>query len=234
MAASLSNLKRDIRKASSPERAKVSRSFFKTGKGQYGEGDIFVGLTVPQCRALSKSYSDLSKSDLVRLLKSPIHEERLIALILLTEKFENADEKEREGIFSLYLKMTKYVNNWDLVDSSAHLIVGAWLEKRDRRLLVKLAKSKSLWERRIAIVATFHFIRLDDHRDTLKIAKLLLDDDQDLIHKATGWMLREVGKRSAETLRLFLRQNGAKMPRTMLRYAIERFSPAERARFLSL
>lgn len=206
--------------------------FFKTGPGEYGEGDRFRGISVPPLRALAREFAQLPLTETWKLLASPLHEDRLLALLLLNGSFAKGDGKLRAKIHARYLKSTRYINNWDLVDSSAEHIVGAWLFDRSRRPLQQLARSPSLWERRIAIVATFHFIRRDDFDDTLKIASLLLHDDQDLIHKATGWMLREVGKRDRKRLTQFLGQHATRMPRTMLRYAIEHFPPRMRAKYM--
>ncbi|MFA6136393.1 MAG: DNA alkylation repair protein [Candidatus Paceibacterota bacterium] len=229
---SVSLLRFDINKLKSSYRAKVSQSFFKTGKGQYGEGDIFIGLTVPQCRMLSKKYLDLSKSEVGKILKSKIHEERLIALLILVEKFSKGDNKKRKEIFDFYLKNIKYINNWDLVDLSADKIVGAYLLDKDKNILLKLVLSKNIWERRISVISTFNFIKNGKFDWTLKISKILLNDSHDLIQKAVGWMLREVGKKSIAVEKTFLNKYYRKMPRTMLRYAIERFSEKERQKYL--
>ena len=214
-----------------PRRSEILRGVFKTGPGQYGEGDQFIGITVPRLRALSRECGTLPLPTLLELLRSPIHEARLFALIGLVRAFAAADESEKRRIYAAYLANTQFMNNWDLVDSSAEYIVGAWLADRDRKPLYRLARSKSLWERRIAIVATFHFIKRGEWLDTLSLAERLLGDEHDLMHKATGWMLREVGKRaSLQALEKFLRQNAPRMPRTMLRYAIERL-PESRRRF---
>lgn len=215
-----------------PKIAEHSQGFFKTGEGQYGEGDLFLGIRVPALRKLAKEYKVLRLSEVERALHSRFHEERLCALYILVLKFEKADASERREIFSLYLKNTDYINNWDLVDSSAHQIVGGYLMPRDRDLLSTLAVSDSLWERRIAMIATFHFIRQGDFSDALLIAEILLDDSQDLIHKAVGWMLREVGNRNPQLERAFLRDRYKSMPRTMLRYAIEKFPEDERKKYL--
>lgn len=219
----LTEVRRAIRAAATPARATVNAWFFKTKKEEYGHGDVFVGVTVPQGRAIAQRYRDLPLKDVQKLLTSKIHEERIIALFILIGQFERGDDKVKRAVYEYYLSATKYSNNWDLVDSSALQIVGAYLEKRSREILYTLARSKSLWERRIAIIATFYFIRRDDFVDTLAIAKLLLQDQHDLIHKAVGWMLREVGKRSLETEKRFLDTHAHQMPRTALRYAIERF-----------
>ena len=215
-----------------PERARVSRSFFKTGPGQYGEGDLFVGLTVPQVRALAKEVYPLPHAEVIRLLRSPLHEARLLALFLLIKAYDTGDEAARERIFTQYLDHTRYINNWDLVDCSAEHIVGAHLWTRDRSLLDTLAVSELLWERRISILATFHFIKRGKFAETLRIAERLLGDREDLMHKAVGWMLREVGKRDLPSEESFLKEHCRRMPRTMLRYAIERFPEPVRQRYL--
>ncbi len=215
-----------------PERARVSRSFFKTGPGQYGEGDLFVGLTVPQVRTLAKEVHPLPHAEVIRLLHSPLHEARLLALFLLIKAYDTGDEVARERIFTQYLQSTRYINNWDLVDCSAEHIVGAHLWARDRSLLDTLAASDLLWERRISILATFHFIKRGEFNETLRIAERLLGDREDLMHKAVGWMLREVGKRDLASEEAFLKEHCRGMPRTMLRYAIERFPEPVRQRYL--
>lgn len=199
-----------------PKKAKIFQRFFKTGEGEYGEGDIFIGVTVPQIRTVAKKHKDLSLMEVKSLISNSIHEYRLTALIILTYK------RLTKGVVNFYLKHTEYINNWDLVDVSAYKIIGSYLiDKKDRTILYQLAKSKNLWEQRIAIVATFAFIRKNDFKDCLDISELLLDHKHDLIHKAVGWMLREVGKRDEMILRLFLKKHQKNMPRTMLRYAIE-------------
>lgn len=226
------DVSRALRCQARRQRALVSQSFFRTGKGQYGEGDVFIGVTVPDVRLIAKDFFDLSLSEIKKLLYSKIHEERLIALIILVEQFRNANVAEQKKIYQFYLRNVKQVNNWDLVDSSADRIVGAYLRGRGVATLRKTARSKNMWERRVAIVATFFTIKQGKFTDTLAVATLLLRDEHDLIHKATGWMLREVGKRSVSTLKRFLAQHYRNMPRTMLRYAIERFPPATRKRYL--
>jgi 3-methyladenine DNA glycosylase AlkD len=212
-----------------PARALGSARFFKTGKGQYGEGDRFIGVTVPAQRTVARAHRALPLPEIEALLASPIHEERLTALLILVEAYEGGGEETRRACFDLYLRNLAWVNNWDLVDSSAHLIVGDWLLGRDRRLLRELARSKILWERRVAMIATLAFIRAGESADAFAIATLLLGDTHDLMHKAVGWMLREVGKRAGEdTLRAYLKEHAARMPRTALRYAIERFPEGER------
>lgn len=229
----LDELRFDLRKVATPEKAKASAWFFKTGKGQYGYGDKFLGVTVPEQRAIAKKYKELSLKDLQSLLKSEFHEERLVALFILVLKFQKPDEQAQEKIYNFYLENTKYINNWDLVDSSAHKIVGEYLLDKDRSILYKLVKSNSLWERRIAIISTAAFIGNGEYEDTLQIADLLLNDKHDLIQKAVGWMLREVGKRvSKKELEKFLLTRYKTMPRTMLRCAIEHFSPEIRKKYL--
>lgn len=216
-------IEKDLKALSNPERAKMSAGYFKTGKGEYGEGDVFLGLTVPQQRVIAKKYAHADLSTIDTLMKSNIHEHRFTALEILVMKFETAGEAERKEILDFYLKHTASVNNWDLVDTSAPYIVGEYLLDNDRAILHKLAKSKNIWERRIAIVATFAFIRNNDFKDTLKLSEILLTDSHDLIHKAVGWALREVGKKNQTEEENFLRKFYKQMPRTMLRYAIERF-----------
>jgi len=215
-----------------PERAEHSQRFFKTGKGEYGEGDIFLGIRVPVIRKAVKTYKDTPVDVVAMLLKSKYHEIRLFSLLLLVHRFSKAELVEQDEIYQLYLANTQFINNWDLVDSSAHKIVGKYLEHREREPLYALAQSKSLWDRRIAIIATAYFIGKNQYEDTLKISKILLHDTEDLIHKSVGWMLREVGKRDIEQEVTFLNAHYLSMPRTMLRYAIEKFSEEERKRYL--
>jgi 3-methyladenine DNA glycosylase AlkD len=226
----ISNLLRNL---ADPERAKHSARYFKTGKGEYGEGDRFLGIRVPDLRAQLKKCEAVSLENIQALLMSAFHEERLFALLLLVRKFAKGDEKEKAAIFNLYLNNIHRINNWDLVDSSASQIVGGYLESRDKPLLYKLAKSASVWERRIAVISTFHFIRNNRFDDALKLAKLVRNDDADLIHKAVGWMLREIGKRNVAIEKAYLQVHYKKMPRTMLRYAIEKFPEQERKNYLS-
>ena len=230
----LSELKRDIRKCGTKERARVSARFFKTGKGEYGEGDKFLGLTMGEQRKLAKTYQHLAYSDIERLLKSVWHEERMIALLILVFRYEKAMELlEQREIFDFYVAHRAAVSNWDLVDVTTPNIVGDFLSHRkDRKILFVWARSKNLWERRMAILATFRFIRNGDFRDTLFLATIFIHDAHDLMHKATGWMLREVGKRDEMALVRFLEQYATQMPRTMLRYAIEKFSLEKRQYFL--
>jgi len=232
--AGIETIRKEIERLADPEKAKILQRFFKTGPGQYGEGDVFAGVTVPAIRKLVRIHRNLSFDEASELLRSPVHEERLLALLMLVEKYRRGDDATRKRIYRLYLRNTRSINSWDLVDLSAEHIVGAWLADRDKKKLYRLAKSKSLWERRIAILATFHDIKrgIPDH--TLVLADVLMEDRHDLIHKAVGWMLREVGKRcNSDTLREFLRTRYPFMPRTMLRYAIERFPADERKAYLS-
>lgn len=215
-----------------PATAEHSQRFFKTGKGEYGEGDRFHGIRVPVLRKYAREFQGISLAEVQQLLASPFHEERLFALLVLVKKFESGDDAVRESIYKLYLDNLKYVNNWDLVDTTAPHIIGRWLEKRDKGILYRLACSEVLWERRIAILSTFHSIRKNSFDDALAISALLMDDGEDLIHKAVGWMLREIGKRDADAERAFLNEHYMQMPRTMLRYAIERFPEEERKKYL--
>ena len=232
MANRLIELSKKIKSLGSPEVSKTMKRFFKTGKGDYGEGDVFVGLKIPTQRKLAREFRDLSFVDLKVLLSSPIHEERLISLLILVDKFAKGTEKEQQIIFEFFIKNRKGVNNWDLVDISAPKIMGRYLLEKDKSLLFKFALSKNLWERRIAILSTQEFIRNENYDTTLKIAEILLDDDHDLIHKAVGWMLREIGIRELTIEEKFLRIHYKIMPRTMLRYAIEKFPETKRKKYL--
>lgn len=216
----------------SQEKTTVLQRFFKTGKGQYGEGDIFWGLTVPQSRTIAKKFKNLNIQEIKKLLTSPVHEVRLIALLILVEQFTNGDVIQQRIISNFYLKNTKHINNWDLVDLSASKILGRWLLDKDTTVLYKLIRSNNLWERRIAIVATYAFIRANQFKHTIKLSEKLLHDKHDLMHKAVGWMLREMGKRSIDDLINFLNKHSEIMPRTMLRYAIEKFPEKERRKYL--
>ena len=221
-----------LRSLADPSIAEHSQRFFKTGKGEYGEGDRFLGIRVPVIRKQVRKHRALSTDETMLLLKSPFHEERLFAVLMLVDKFAQADEPARKEIYDLYLANSSYVNNWDLVDSSASQIVGQFLYDKDRQQLSVLAQSDNIWHRRIAIMATFHFIRQNDFTDTLRLATLLLEDKEDLIHKAVGWMLREVGKRDMSVAEVFLRKHYKKMERTMLRYAIEKFDSDKSVSYL--
>lgn len=221
-----------LRSLARPKRAKVYQRFFKTGPGEYGEGDRFLGLTVPQLRKIATEFAATPLGELAGLLRSPIHEERLVALFILVRHFARGAAAERAAIFRFYFRHVRGVNNWDLVDASAPYIVGPFLAGRSRAPLYRLTRSGNLWERRIAILATQHFIRSGQFGDTLRIAAILLRDEHELIHKAVGWMLREVGKRDLATEERFLRRHHRLMPRTMLRYAIERFPERKRLAYL--
>jgi len=221
-----------LKKLGNPEHAAVSQRFFKTGPGEYGEGDIFIGIRVPVLRKLVNECTELPLNDIEILLQSPIHEERLLALLICVHKFKKGDNHQTKDIYNLYLRSTQYINNWDLVDSSAEHIVGAYLMDKRKGPLHRLAKSRDLWERRIAIMATFYFIRRHEFAQTLKISEMLIADRHDLIHKATGWMLREIGKRDLKIEESFLKAHYKNMPRTMLRYAIEKFPEDQRRRYL--
>ena len=225
-------ISRELRKHGDTAIAQHSQRFFKTGKGEYGVGDRFLGIRVPMLRQYVRTFRDTPGDEIIRLLASRYHEERLLALLLMVDQYRRGSVSERGWIYRQYLANTRYINNWDLVDSTADKVVGAHLERRSRKPLYVLSKSTSLWERRIAIMATFHFIRMNDFDDTLALCELLLDDDEDLIHKAGGWMLREIGKRDINAEKAFLDRHYASMPRTMLRYAIERFPEADRRVYL--
>jgi 3-methyladenine DNA glycosylase AlkD len=226
-------VRKELKSMADPGKAAILQRYFKTGLGQYGEGDIFIGVMVPQSRKVAKKFSQLQLVEVKMLLYSRIHEERLVALLILVWRYSSAlsSREEKEEIVKFYLDNIKQVNNWDLVDLSAPNILGAHLINRDRRLLYRLARSENVWERRIAIIATYHFIRDGDFSDTLKIAEMLLQDRHDLIHKAAGWMLREVGKRDGASEEAFLEKHHSVMPRTMLRYAIERLPESKRRRY---
>jgi 3-methyladenine DNA glycosylase AlkD len=228
----LQELQRHLRNIGDQSSAQNSQRFFKTGKGEYGEGDIFLGIRVPLLRKLVRQYRGLSILEASELLKSKFHEERLLSLLLLVAIFSKAAEGDRQVIYNLYMKSTQYINNWDLVDSSAEHIVGVYLRNREKKPLYKLARSKSLWERRISIMSTFHFIKNHEFDDALKISEILRLDNEDLIHKAVGWMLREIGKRDINTEERFLKKHYKSMPRTMLRYAIEKFEEEKRLAYL--
>ncbi len=212
-------------------KAKILSRFFKTGKGEYGEGDKFLGITVPVIRKIANKYRSLSFEELSKLIKSPFHEVRLLALLIIIEKLDDGDGVKKKA-FDFYFKNIKYINNWDLIDVTCRFIVGDYLFDRDRGILYDLAKSENLWERRIAIVSTYSFIRCGQYVDTLNISKILLFDKHDLIHKAVGWMLREVGKRDERILIRFLQKYSKEMPRTMLRYAIERLNTSDKRKFM--
>ncbi len=229
----LKQLQRELNRLKNPQQAKVLQGFFKTKPDQYGAGDIFLGVTVPQQRRLAKQYVTLKPKQLKELLSSAIHEYRFTALLILISQYRTGDKTQKEKIYNFYLNNSRFVNNWDLVDLSAPKIVGDYLSDKSKQPLFKLARSHQLWERRIAIVSTFEFIKQRQFTPTLKIARLLLNDQHDLIHKAVGWMLREVGKRDQSLLEKFLIRHLKNMPRTTLRYAIERFPEKKRKYYLN-
>ncbi|MBI4698602.1 MAG: DNA alkylation repair protein [Nitrospirae bacterium] len=226
------NIHTELKKHGDKKIAAHSQRFFKTGKGEYAEGDKFLGIRVPVLRTLVKKYRSITIDEALKLLSSEFHEVRLFSLLSLIELYRRSGEADRKRIFKLYLGNTRHINNWDLIDLSAPHIIGNFLQDRDRKTLYALARSKSLWERRIAVLATFYFIRNSDFEDALKISQLLLHDKEDLIHKAAGWMLREIGKKDIASAERFLRKHCKIMPRTMLRYAIERFPEEKRLRYL--
>lgn len=215
-----------------PARAELQKRYFKTGPGQYGEGDEFLGIGVPVLRKRSRALRAIALSEVLELLYSPYHEARLLAVLAMVEQYQRGNQESRQHVYDLYLENAQRINNWDLVDSSAEHIIGAHLLGRDRKVLKKLARSKSIWERRIAVLSTFHFIRNGEFQDSLELAEFLIDDREDLVHKAVGWMLREVGRRDRQELDEFLSLHYERMPRTMLRYAIEKHEPGERRRYL--
>lgn len=226
------DLRRRLRVHARPSHVPILQSFFKTGPGEYGEGDVFIGVNLPAMRAVCRDCREAPLGAALALLRSRIHEERLLGLLMMVDRFTGGDQTERKRVHEAYLAHSARINNWDLVDVTAPQIVGGYLADRSRSPLTRLARSKSLWERRIAIVATHYFIRHGDLDDTFRIADLLLDDSHDLIHKAVGWMLREAGRRDGAALRRFLATRHDRMPRTMLRYAIERFPEKERKGYL--
>jgi 3-methyladenine DNA glycosylase AlkD len=228
----VSEIRARLRRLGDTRKAQLLKGFFKAGPGEYGEGDEFLGIRVPELRSLSGEYRTLTSREVLPLLRSSFHEERFFAILVFIRQFAQGDGSVQEEIYHLYRENMAFINNWDLVDISAPPVVGAFLKERSRKPLCLLAESKSLWERRIAIMATFHFIRHQQFEDTLEISEILLHDREDLIHKATGWMLREVGKRDLEREEKFLQEHYRQMPRTMLRYAIEKFSPSRRRMYL--
>ena len=228
----LKELITSLRKIADPETAEHSQRFFKTGKGEYGEGDKFLGIRVPVLRKHAGKYRHIKFSEIKKLIKSEYHEERLCALFLLVEKYKKGSEGEKRDICNFYMNSTKHINNWDLVDTSAPYIAGDYFENKDKKPLYDFALSSDMWKRRIAILSTFHMIRKNSFDDALKISEILVNDKEDLIHKAVGWMLREVGKREIALEKVFLEKHYKEMPRTMLRYAIEKFPEAERQGYL--
>ncbi len=221
-----------LRSHADSQKAAFFPRFFKAGKGEYAEGDTFIGVTVPQMRLVAKEFADLPLKDIETLLANPIHEARAVGLFILVNRYEKGDPKTKKQMVDFYLSHLKGVNNWDLVDLTSYKILGDWLLDKNRSILYRLAKSKNLWEQRISIVTTFAFIRKNQHEDTIKLGEFFLNHKHDLMHKAAGWMLREVGKRDAKVLREFLSTHSTKMPRTMLRYAIEKFSESERKKWM--
>lgn len=233
----IEHIQSELQSKSSPEKAKASSWFFKTGKGQYGEGDKFIGVTLPEQRTIAKKYyKEITPEEIAVLLNSAIHEYRLTALIMMVYKFERENEEKVRGkIYSYYLKNIDRVNNWDLVDTSAHKIIGAFLDGKDKSLLRIFARSNNMWHRRIAVISTFHAIGKGDATDALRIAEMLVHDPEDIVQKAVGWMLREVGKRvSVKEEKEFLDVYASNMPRVMLRYAIEHFDKPTRGKYLSM
>jgi 3-methyladenine DNA glycosylase AlkD len=226
-------IREELRRLAEPEHGERLQSFFKTGKGEYGEGDVFLGVRVPEQRRIAKKYREIPIEQIVTLLHSRFHEERLTALFILVNQFQRGDEQKKEKIVNIYLKNTKYINNWDLVDSSAHKILGEWLKNRPKEILYELANSKNIWERRISIISTFALIGEGDFKDALKLVETLKNDEHDLIHKATGWVLREIGKKDLQELIRFLDNHYNEMPRTMLRYSIEKLPKEKRKHYLS-
>lgn len=228
----LDELIKEVNSKSDAKQAENLQRFFKTGPGEYGEGDIFLGIKVPVQRQIAKKYIGLNLLKIQELLKSKIHEHRLIALLILVSKFKKGSETERGNIFNLYLKNTKYINNWDLVDLSAPNIMGEFLIDKKKDIIYNLAKSNNLWEKRISIISTFSYIRREEFEDSFRIVEMLLHDKHDLIHKAIGWMLREIGKKNQKVLEDFLKKHYDRIPRTTLRYAIEKFDEDLRKKYL--
>ena len=228
----LAELRKELKQEANKEQAIILQRFFKTGKGEYGEGDKFYGIKVPVQRKIAKKHRDISLKEIQGLLNSPVHEERLVSLFILVDQYTKGDDKTKEKLFRFYLKNTKKINNWDLVDLSAPKIVGAHLLNRDKGILFKLAVSSNLWEKRISILSTYTFIRNQNFDTTFRIAEILLNDDHDLIHKGVGWMLRETGNQNLKEEEIFLKKHYKHMPRTMLRYAIEKFPEKRRKAYL--
>jgi 3-methyladenine DNA glycosylase AlkD len=225
----LANLGKELAACGSKKQKEALQWFFKTGKGEYGEGDVFLGVKVPHVRQIAKKHKDIPLSDVKKLLDSKIHEERQAGLFILVQKFQKGSQKE---IYEFYMKNIHAANNWDLVDLSAHKIAGAYLFDKDKKILYDFARSKNLWKKRVAVISTFYFIGKNEFADSLRIAEILLHDKHDLIHKAVGWMLREIGKRDLSAEEAFLKKHYKKMPRTMLRYAIEKFDEKKRHAYL--
>jgi len=225
-------IRQQLKKLSNDKKAIFYQRFFKTAPGEYSHGDQFIGVTVPHLRALSKQFKELPRTETLKILTSPIHEERLLALFILVLQYQRGDDKQKKSVYDFYVKKRKYVNNWDLVDTTCHKIIGAHLHTREKDLLYKLAKSRSLWDKRIAMMSTYYFIKREHYEDALNIAELLKDDSHDLIHKVVGWMLREIGKKDLSIEETFLKKYYKTMPRTMLRYAIEHFPETLRKKYL--
>lgn len=232
MPSRISELRSKIKTLADKKVADTMQWFFKTGKGDYGEGDVFMGLKVPTQKKLAKEFKDLTLAEIKKLLSSSIHEERLLSLFILIDKYQKAEERAKDDIFNFYLQNRKGINNWDLVDISAPKIVGRYLLEKNKSILIKFALSKNLWERSIAILSTQEFIKNNDFASTQRIAEILINDEHDLIHKAVGWMLREIGKKDLATEEKFLKAHYKNMPRTMLRYAIEKFPETKRKKYL--
>ena len=228
----MEGIREELQKAANPKIASFLQGYFKTGPGQYGEGDQFRGIKVPVIRKIVRKARKLPMEDILSLLSSPWHEDRLLALLIWVDQFIKGDEDEQERIYRTYLEKSHQINNWDLVDLSAPTIMGGYLWGRDRSILFDMARSQNLWDRRMAVLATFFFIRNNDFNDSLRISEILQNDSEDLIYKAVGWMLREIGKRDSETEESFLKKYYNDMPRTMLRYAIERFPEERRQAYL--
>ena len=231
---SIAGIREELLGLSNPLAAEHAMRFFKTGKGEYGEGDRFLGIRVPVLRKIARKYRTLTPEEAIKLLQSPLHEQRLLALFILVERFNTSDEEGKEKIYHLYMANTRWINNWDLVDGSAPYIAGPYLFQKDKGPLYRLSLSANLWERRIAILSTFYFIRQNEFTDALHIARNLVNDREDLIHKAVGWMLREIGKRDPAAEIVFLDRHYTRMPRTMLRYAIEKFPAALRFQYMKV
>jgi 3-methyladenine DNA glycosylase AlkD len=228
----IEEVRKELKKYASKENAAVLQRFFKTGPGEYGDGDVFIGVKVPPIRKTAEKFLTLSIPQLKKVIKSPIHEERLLALIIITKKFGKADDEGKKDIVEFYLQNRKYINNWDLVDLSAPYILGPWYYDKDRSILYDLVNIGDMWEKRIAVLASFYFIKQNDYNTSLDLITLLLNDGRDLINKACGWMLREIGKRDLKTEEIFLKKHYKTMPRTMLRYAIEKFPEEKRQAYL--
>ncbi len=226
------SLESELKFLADPKKAQIFQRFFKTGEGQYAQGDVFLGIKVPETRKVAKKYSGIGLVEIKKTLQSKIHENRLAALLILVQKTKKANEKTKKELFDFYLENTKWINNWDLVDLSAEHLVGAYLLDKDKKAIYQLAKSNDLWEKRIAVISTFAFIKKNRFEETFKVAEMLLNDKHDLIHKAVGWMLRETGKRNLKAEEEFLQKHYKKMPRTMLRYAIEKFPETKRQAYL--